>query len=79
MGYASKCASEKSTIENTDYFREFMSRIAASRQQVLELLGTEKGEEVLKLQGKNQALREVIALWDKVLEEIKRRESTKEE
>jgi len=78
MGYASKCASEKSTIENTDYFREFISRINSSRQQTLELLGTEKGEEVLKFQGKNQAFREVVALWDRVLEEIKHRESTKE-
>jgi hypothetical protein len=79
MGYASKCASEKSTIENTDYFREYMSRIQKSRQQTLELLGDVKGEEVLRLQGKNIALKEVLALWDTVLAEIKDRESKKEE
>jgi hypothetical protein len=79
MGYASKCASEKSTIENTDYFREFISRLTKSRQQTLEILGDAKGDEVLKLQGKNIAIKEVLALWDTVLDEIKHRESKKEE
>jgi len=79
MGYASKCASEESTIETTDYFREFMARIQKSRQQTLELLGTEKEDEVKKLQGKSQAFKEVCALWDTVLDEIKQRESKKEE
>jgi hypothetical protein len=74
MSYASKCISEKSTCETTDYFREYMHKINLLRLQTLELLGTEKGDEILRLQGRNMAFKEVISAWDTLLDEIKKRQ-----